>query len=174
MALPLFLSQHGLSICGIWPFILNIGGPFTFFLNMAFQFVAFDHSFSTLVVLPLFSSTWPFNLWPFTIHSQHWWPFNFFFSTWPFYFVPLTIQFATLVAFPLFSSIWPFILWSLTIHSQHWWPSNFLSIWLFILWPWPVILNIGGLSFCGLWPFIPNIVGLLIFRQYGCSFCGHD
>jgi hypothetical protein len=59
--------------------VLKIGGPSTFFfLNMAFQFVALDHSFSTLVVLPLFFSTWPFNLWPFTIHSQNWWPFQFF------------------------------------------------------------------------------------------------
>jgi hypothetical protein len=61
-----------------------------------------------LVALPIFFSIWPFILWPFTIHSsptlvafqfflnmavhfvamtihsQHWWPFHFFFSTWPF------------------------------------------------------------------------------------------
>jgi hypothetical protein len=39
--------------------------------NMAFQFVAFDHTFSTLVALQLlfFSSTWPFILWL--------WPFIF-------------------------------------------------------------------------------------------------
>ncbi len=31
MALPLFFSKHGLSICGISPFFLSIGGPSTFF-----------------------------------------------------------------------------------------------------------------------------------------------
>jgi hypothetical protein len=43
---------------------------FNFFRNMAFQFVAFDHTFSTLVALQLFVFlTWPFILWL--------WPFIF-------------------------------------------------------------------------------------------------
>jgi len=95
--------------------------PF-FFLNMAFQFVALDHSFSTLVVLPLFFfSKWPFNLWPFTIHSQHWWPFQFFSQyglslcgLWPF--IPNISG-----PFTFFFLNMAFHLWLLTIHSQHWW-----------------------------------------------------
>jgi hypothetical protein len=114
---------------------------------MAFQFMAFHHSFSTLVVLPLFFSTWPFNLWPFTIHSQHWWPFDFSFSTWPFYFVALTIHlqhwwpftfllnmafhfvafdhsFPTLVAFQFFVNMAVHFV-AVTSHPQHWWPLHF-------------------------------------------------
>jgi hypothetical protein len=80
--------------------IRNIGGLSTFFLNMAFHFVVFNHSFPTLVAFQFFVNMvvhfvavtshsqhwWPFILWPLTIHSQHCWPSDF-------------------------SSIWMFILW---------------------------------------------------------------
>jgi hypothetical protein len=56
---------------------------FQFFLNMAFHFVAFHHSFPTLVAFQFFLNM-VVHFVAMTIHSQHWWPFHFFSSTWPF------------------------------------------------------------------------------------------
>ncbi len=101
--------------------------PLFFFLYMAFQFVAFDHSFSTLVVVPLFFLNMAFQFMAFQFMAFHhsfstFVALQLFSLNMAFLFCGFEHSFTTLVALPLFFSIWLFILWPLTIHSQHWWP----------------------------------------------------
>jgi hypothetical protein len=94
---------------------------------MAFQFVAFDHSFSTLVVLPLFFSQNGLSIYglsPFILNIGG--PSNFFFNM-AFHFVAFDHSSPTLVAFQFFLKMAVHFV-DMTIHSQRRWPFHFFFL----------------------------------------------